>query len=431
MQVTLEKLKPNPTRDFHVDPMIETSIDNLEQSIKQDGFWGGVVCRMNASGEVEIAAGHHRVAGAIRAGVKTADLFVSKDMDEVGLIRIYARENATQRGNSGTAQVGTVASALRYLAKQLMLDVTREIPRDIDIDKARQHLTSGRGLGEPIITGFLENIPGVNENTVREQLALLKSSGDYARIIGEVVTEIERENAVIIKEMEKAERKKAQAEYDAAEAEKRQLAAATESERWAAEQERADAARRHGEATAEAKQYDGMRDTVETANGARDKANETEVTFDLKGVSEILDHVGLLSTFRKLVTSKGIQPYLAVNAQAKLAAAIVKLAKDRDAELTSRFIKENLGNLVNNAKVTGRELKRSEKAKLTASNWNAQAREYQHQFSRQATAMLSAAKKLEKHNKKRPSGVSLHASAELLKAVSCAMEALKIMGALI
>jgi hypothetical protein len=45
-------------------------------------------------------AHHHRVAGAIKAGIKTADLFVSTDMDEVGLIRIYARENAGSRVNS-------------------------------------------------------------------------------------------------------------------------------------------------------------------------------------------------------------------------------------------------------------------------------------------------------------------------------------------
>jgi hypothetical protein len=36
------------------------------------------------------------------------------------MIRVYARENATQRGNSSTAVAGTVASAVRFLAKGIM-----------------------------------------------------------------------------------------------------------------------------------------------------------------------------------------------------------------------------------------------------------------------------------------------------------------------
>ena len=36
-------------------------------------------------------------------------------------IRIYARENATQR-NNGTSQTGTVASAIRFLAKAIMVN---------------------------------------------------------------------------------------------------------------------------------------------------------------------------------------------------------------------------------------------------------------------------------------------------------------------
>ena len=37
-----------------------------------------------------------------------------------GMIRVYARENATQRGNTGTAMAGTVASAIRFLAKAIL-----------------------------------------------------------------------------------------------------------------------------------------------------------------------------------------------------------------------------------------------------------------------------------------------------------------------
>ena len=46
-----------------------------------------------------------------------ADLFVADDMDTPTMIRVYARENATQRGNSSTAVLGSVASAVRYITK--------------------------------------------------------------------------------------------------------------------------------------------------------------------------------------------------------------------------------------------------------------------------------------------------------------------------
>jgi hypothetical protein len=49
-----------------------------------------------------------------------------------------ARENATQRGNLGTAQVGSVASAVRFIAKLILGGaVTVEFNSDIDIDRVR------------------------------------------------------------------------------------------------------------------------------------------------------------------------------------------------------------------------------------------------------------------------------------------------------
>jgi hypothetical protein len=123
-------------------------------------------------------AGHHRVAAAIRAGVKTADLFVG-DIDMEGMIRIYARENVTQRGQSGTAQVGSVAAALRFRAKRIMLGHLSGFPETCQ--KARETLQgqigTTRGLGEPIITELLRDIPDINETTVAQQLAVLNSSG--------------------------------------------------------------------------------------------------------------------------------------------------------------------------------------------------------------------------------------------------------------
>jgi hypothetical protein len=50
---------------------------------------------------------------------RLADVFVG-DLDDAAMIRVYARENATQRGNSGTALAGSIASAARFLAKAVL-----------------------------------------------------------------------------------------------------------------------------------------------------------------------------------------------------------------------------------------------------------------------------------------------------------------------
>jgi hypothetical protein len=47
----------------------------------------------------------------------------------------------------------------------------------------RGQLLSDKGIGAPIVTEFLISVPGINKNIVTEQIANLKASGDYQRII--------------------------------------------------------------------------------------------------------------------------------------------------------------------------------------------------------------------------------------------------------
>jgi hypothetical protein len=69
--------------------------------------------------EIQIGAGHHRIRAAIKAGTEYADLFAG-EFDDSSMIRVYARENATQRGNSGTAFAGSVAAAIKFIAKAIL-----------------------------------------------------------------------------------------------------------------------------------------------------------------------------------------------------------------------------------------------------------------------------------------------------------------------
>jgi hypothetical protein len=190
MLVKLKDLKNNPHRDFAIDPIDPENVQRLTESISQDGFWGGVVCRQ-LNGEIQIGAGHHRVKAALKSKIETADLYVG-DLDDEAMIRIYARENASQRGNSATAVAGSIASAIRFIARAIMTEenVARFLATSKALETARGQLLSDKGIGHNLIERFLKDVPGITRYVVETQLRTLKDSGDYQRIISEVSKEV-------------------------------------------------------------------------------------------------------------------------------------------------------------------------------------------------------------------------------------------------
>lgn len=187
MLVRLSKLQPNPYRDFKLDPIDKDHVKQLAKSVEEHGFWGGVVAR-EFNDTIQIAAGHHRVKAAIDAGIKEAEIFVG-DFDDAQMVRIYANENATQRGiHIAAAQTGSVAGAIRFLAKELMTNFA-------GTSKVRGFSLEKRGIGSNTITKFLHDVPGISHNSITNELANLTSSGEYSRIMQEVQQEIEQSGA--------------------------------------------------------------------------------------------------------------------------------------------------------------------------------------------------------------------------------------------
>jgi hypothetical protein len=465
MLVELRSLKPNPMRDFTVDPMDDDRIEELRQSIEEDGFWGGIVCRRSEDGTIQIAAGHTRVKAAIAAGIREADLFVGNgDMDDATMIRIYARENATQRGNLGTAQAGSVASALRFVAKMVLCGVSQEFLRNADIDKIRGNLTSDKGLGQTVIVQFLDGVPGINDGTVQQALANLKASGDYARIIQEVQAEIERENAEALKALEAAEREQRQLQLEREEAEERQRqaeaarkeanarakAAKEQADRKRAEEDAKRAkldrqraeeqaklnAKRRKEADEEMKKFDATRKTRDTAAKAvtaatteavkdaegnpTGKRAERKATFDFEGVAKHLKNAHQIDAFRQCVTGQGVAPSLPVANQAALAEHLVKLATSRKKELSAAFIRENVITLALNVKGEQRELDKEEREKLYRRDLTAKAKQYLHDFARSCNGMASYGEKIADLLKTWPKGLAFPITGEFRSSLESA-----------
>jgi hypothetical protein len=379
MRVQLKTLQPNPHRDFTVDPISDAAVAALKQSIKQDGFWGGAVVT-KIDGEMFIACGHTRTRAAIESGIKEADLYVVPDMSDEQLIRIYARENSTQRGNNSSAIAGTVASALKYLARQAFGN-SPENSGLFDGNSIRQ------GIGTSQILDFLgENV--LKRSDIEQQLANLKSSGDYARILEEVQEEIEEEVGETLAELE----------------EKVETA------------KRADVKAKAEEQIASViKKQEKLAEIIE---------KNSERTFDLEGVSKHLNVTSHLTTFRELCEKHS--KLLPVRSQAGLAKALVASAakNSRNGEVTSRYISEAFIDQLTGAKRVQGQIDKEESDRLSRQSWNNRADSYQTHAAAGARMFNNNIFSLAELHKTKPKGVTLHLNTDLRNAVADVKETL-------
>lgn len=372
MLVELRTLKPNRMRDFIVDPIDDEVVEKLRQSIKDYKFWGGVVCRQlwdgTKKGDIEMVAGHHRIKAAIEAGEVHGDVTVldSRQFDDAAALLIYATENATQRGTSGTAQVGSVASAVRYLAKAVLNGQTSVQLDGRCLDTVRGQIASKKGLGREVVAEFLSGVPGINLKTVQQALANLKASGNYARIIHEVQQEIERETDEQLRTLEENQ---------------------------------------EGEQPKEkAKKIKNVGKVKKIAAKAARSANGKPRTFDFEGVAQHLKNPHQIDVFRECVTGAGVKDYLTVDRQAQIAEELVAKAKERGAELSGAFIKERITALVLGEKDEEREYTRQEK-EIERQSAEKRLKEYKHDFVRCIRTMYKLGNKIKEEAENWPKGL--------------------------
>lgn len=371
MKVELAKLQPNPYRDFLVDPLEEDAAAPLYQSIADTGFWGGVPVRKTEDGELQIGAGHKRIFAAINAGIQFHDLMVKTYTDEE-MIRIYATENLTQRGsNAGLAMTGAVAAAVRYIAKGVLKnDPTfgQYYPKVNGFESVRGNITSEKGLGHDVVLRFFKGISAMNDTLVKEHLAQLKASGDYARIVKEVNDEIAEE--------QKAERDELDRLEQEAEAAKRKAEEAVKGE---VKQAKAEAKK----AEAKVKEKEKVKETKEAAEKAAEAAAKKPVTFDLQGVGKWLKTQTQLRTFRKVLARESIRQNVPVKAQADLAARLVQHANELNGgKLTAEFISTYLTHLLQNRRRSEPQLSAEQVKRIDHENAQVKFTDLGHHFCR-------------------------------------------------
>lgn len=426
MRVELAKLRSNPFRDFEIDPIDPEAKERLKLSIQKNEFWEGTVIRQNKDGEMEVACGHTQLLAAIDCGITHADLHVGK-FDDEQMIKVYATENLTQRGDLGSALYGAIGSAVRYLIKGILkgdnhvAQICATSPKALEI--IRGQIASEKGLGHECVLRFFEGVPAIHESVVNHQLANLKASGDYARIVKEVDEEIAREQAEERAELEKREAALEQAKKDEAEARSRALDAAGQKDAKAAKQAdkaAADASRRIAEAETKVAEKSGIQKTRDTSKKATNAAAKREITFDYKGVSRFFKTDHQLRTFKKILERENVKKHIPVSAQAKLAALILKAANDHNkgklnAEWIERYVVHVVGSNANLRKGGDLDVAISSDAVRAIEYESAKHlfRDLQHQYCRHWATAMKQFKEMEELRDKYPK-LTFNVTQELL-----------------
>jgi ParB/RepB/Spo0J family partition protein len=462
MKINLRLAEPNPSRDFRIDPVDPAAVVEIGKSIKQYDYFGGIVARRKPGARpviYQIIAGETRRRAALKQGIEEADVYVG-DFDDEEVVRIYAIENATQRGNHATAVAGAVAAAFR----QILL---RELMSGQNVQTSRR--PESDGVGRDAILKELHDIPGITERIVRDQLANLKSSGDYDRIVREVTTVVEAEQAAELEALREAEeareaagrraaeakaaREKAEAEKRAAREESQRRDAAAKAERDATAKK--EAQRRATEAQRKAEEAEKRRKLAaeedERAKAASKAAKEREAkhapaaqtrdavakaraepkhdrTFDLAGISRHFKAASHVEAFRKLALKHA--DLLPVSEQAGLAKRIVEAAKDSPhGEVSAQFIDEEFVGLIKMEQALKRDLdakdRKAREHELAIRAWSEKAKALQENFRKYSASVIVAVGNLVELEKSRPDGAEILVTPGFVSGVAHLRNALK------
>jgi hypothetical protein len=301
-------------------------------------------------------------AASCTAVLNVPEASVQDDRDDAWMLEVYAGENFTQRGSNGLAEAGTVAGAVRWLAKAIITGGCNEFVTSSTLPELRGNLACQRGLGQRVIADFLSHVPGLDRNIINQHLANLKASSDYARIITEVADKVLRDPPDV------------------------------------------EASKTANQAAAQARERNGT------------------CTFDFQGVTQYLRNSHQIEVFRKVVTGKALRDALPVENQAPLAQHLVELAQSRkNAEVSGTFIREHVMALFLGAKDTSRKIDRETQQRLQEEDVRLKIHQYGRDMARSFRLIAATGLKMERLAKECPEAfTTLDELGELQKALRSA-----------
>lgn len=246
-QVKIERIMPNPIRDFDIYPIHADKLEMLEASYR-DGDFGTIIPvrpHPTKAGFYQQACGHHRVAAMQAEGKPLEILCKIMDLGDAEMASIMVRENMNNYGNNPEAVADSVAAVCKVLIYGLFLSNDKESFSQIwekhrkilqgegAYEKAKGRLKAHNQIGEKTVHAFFgaddADCP-MTKAQIENGLASLNATGKMREICDTQRQRAEnklkaksRAEAARVAAAEKAaaEAAKARAEFEAAEIERK------------------------------------------------------------------------------------------------------------------------------------------------------------------------------------------------------------------
>jgi len=154
MKVKVKEVRPNPHRDFKINPINEDRVEKFMESIKDNGFWENIVGR-ESDGEIQLAYGHHRLSALKRLYGEDYefDLRIINFSDEQ-MLHVMIDENDDYSGNISDVIDEAVSVAKIFLEENI--EIAKEYG---DIDSRHERVSGNTlNIGERTITHFLQQV---------------------------------------------------------------------------------------------------------------------------------------------------------------------------------------------------------------------------------------------------------------------------------
>jgi hypothetical protein len=230
--IKIERIEPNPLRDFSIYPIHKDKIAKLGKSYAEGDFGTIIPVRMHPTkdGYYQQACGHHRVDTMKSEGKPLEILCRVQPLSDEQMASIMVRENMNNYGNNPEAVADSVASVAKVLMFWMFLadDYRGFITiatkcQDIFENEhafvvAKGRLVTNNAIGFGAVQGFFgphgDDCP-LSKRHIDGALSSLTGTGKMAEIAGQARTKAQRQLAAD----KKAEQKRADdAEAKAAEA---------------------------------------------------------------------------------------------------------------------------------------------------------------------------------------------------------------------
>jgi hypothetical protein len=295
MRVSIDKIKPNPFRDFSLDPIDPEQVGRLALSHDQIGQFGAIPVRPcpTEPGFFEQGSGHHNIA-AMRQRGDTEVNVESRERSDREMVKLMQLENLTQRHNNAGAVADSLAAEVRIATREMLVgNGLNDAVHTVKTEAATRMAWLKEGPGVPRlyagVNGFElkeakeakelpETVEVMTARNLRAALSTLKATGHVAKIMAEEFDRFDAERERLAAEEAEAERLRQIEEAEAA--------AAAERERLAAEKAAEAAKKARAEAVAAKDKADKER-KEKAAKEAEAKATAAKKKADADAAEQV------------------------------------------------------------------------------------------------------------------------------------------------